>query len=177
MKIANFTHKKNNARNSSHSDEFSRLIFVGGFTLIELLVVIVIVGVLSSIALPSFLNQVSKARASEAKSSTGAILRAQQAYRYQTGTFTDQLSNLDISIQQGKYNYSIQNNLTTSYVEMRALPQSDNDLNRYAGAVSVDAEVNFRSIICESNDNVAAGGDADIIVPGFTCNNTSHEIN
>ena len=49
-----------------------------GFTLVELMIVIVIVGILSSVALPSFLNQRGKAQATEAASQMGVLLK--QAY-------------------------------------------------------------------------------------------------
>ena len=50
-----------------------------GFTLVELMIVIVIVGVLSAVALPSFLGQQNKAKITEATSKMGAILKSAHA--------------------------------------------------------------------------------------------------
>ena len=45
-----------------------------GFTLVELMIVIVIVGVLSAAALPNFLNQTAKAKATECTTKGGTIM-------------------------------------------------------------------------------------------------------
>ncbi|WP_304623070.1 MULTISPECIES: type IV pilin protein [unclassified Synechococcus] len=50
-----------------------------GFTLVELLVVVAIVGILSAVALPNFLSQTDKAKATEAKTNISATLKQGQA--------------------------------------------------------------------------------------------------
>ena len=46
-----------------------------GFTLVELMIVIVIVGVLSAVALPQFLNQTGKAKLTEAKTLASSYVK------------------------------------------------------------------------------------------------------
>ena len=57
-----------------------------GFTLVELMIVIVIVGILSAVALPNFLNQTNKARATEARTQLSAALKNAQMYVLEEGS-------------------------------------------------------------------------------------------
>ncbi len=56
-----------------------------GFTLVELIVVVVIIGILSSIAIPSFQNSSLKARQKGASILVSSYIKAAQAYKLETG--------------------------------------------------------------------------------------------
>ncbi|MEQ9554043.1 MAG: type IV pilin-like G/H family protein [Coleofasciculus sp. G3-WIS-01] len=77
-----------------------------GFTLIELLVVIIIIGILSAIALPSFLNQANKAKESEAKQYVGSMNRAEQAFYLEKNGFSTTISDLGLGIKTETANYT-----------------------------------------------------------------------
>jgi prepilin-type N-terminal cleavage/methylation domain-containing protein len=63
-----------------------------GFTLLEILIVIIIVGVLASVALPSYFRHVEAARGTEALQTVGIVRRALEACAMQTGSYTPCIS-------------------------------------------------------------------------------------
>jgi len=128
-----------------------------GFTLIELLVVIIIIGILSAIALPSFLNQANKAKQSEAKQYAGSMNRAQQAKYAENGDFVKSVNDLGIGIktQTSNYQYSIVDG-GKSNVGNQAISLSDSLLS-YTGTVALikpagQTDATTIAILCQAND-------------------------
>ena len=60
-----------------------------GFTLVELMIVIVIVGILSSVALPNFLSQSAKAKITEPLGKVSAGIKQAQSLWVELGSFDD----------------------------------------------------------------------------------------
>ena len=134
-----------------------------GFTLIELLVVIIIIGILSAIALPTFLGQANKARESGAKTNLGAINRAQQAYRIENGTFSSSLDNLDIGVSDtDDYEFSV-NSVGPDSTEAQASPIGDSseDLNDYVGCVSKNSDGSMEAEVLENGSCPNQGNSSD----------------
>ena len=158
----------------------------GGFTLIELLVVIIIIGILSAIALPSFLNQANKARQSEAKTYVGSMNRAQQAYYMENGAFTATISELGLGIQPKTENYSYTITLGTASapgtgsVATNKGAALQDALKGYAGGVALASvggnanDVTTSALLCEANNigkavpNEAAANGTVIFCPSGT---------
>lgn len=68
-----------------------------GFTLIELMIVIVIIGILSSIALPAYQQFAMRGNRGDGISAIQMILDAQERYYADNITYTSNLSNLGLS--------------------------------------------------------------------------------
>ena len=75
-----------------------------GFTLLELIMVIVIIGILASLAAPTYFKTVERARIAEARKMLGMIRSAQLRYYAEQAKFTSSLNDLDMEVPvQGKF--------------------------------------------------------------------------
>ncbi|MEH2014649.1 type IV pilin-like G/H family protein [Nostoc sp.] len=146
-----------------------------GFTLIELLVVIIIIGILSAIALPSFLNQANKAKQSEAKTYVGSLNKGQQAFFTEKGSF-GALADLGVGIKSQTVNYTYASaaqgtGTATNAYSTSSLTGTSNVVRNYSGKVSLISEgtssdATSIAILCETT---AVGGGPVEPTDGRTC--------
>ena len=150
-----------------------------GFTLIELLVVIIIIGILSAIALPSFLNQSNKAKLTEAKNNIRLASEAQKAHFVQYGEFitaTDASDaqalnavSTDVNIwtealgvspvtETDNYEYYINNAATGTQVSMVAVAKSPAVKGYFGSIMPLRGVVD--QVYCTAVRSVAEGGTA-----------------
>ena len=89
-----------------------------GFTLIEVMITIVIVGILASIAYPSYMSQVRKSRRSDAVQAFSQVQQAQERWRANNTTYSGAIADLGISATTagGYYTVAVSSTTATGYV-------------------------------------------------------------
>ena len=161
--MKNFTFKLLQQLNQKKADK--------GFTLIELLVVIIIIGILSAIALPAFLNQAAKARQSEAKQALASLNKAQQASYLENQAFATNISALGLGLSPTTENFSYGNaasatngsfaTTAASNTSMFATSVDTQAVKDYLGAAAVFTEngnTTTTTAICEEDDPTTNAG-------------------
>jgi type IV pilus assembly protein PilE len=72
-----------------------------GFTLIEVMIAVAIVAIISALAFPSFMDSFRKGRRSEAFAAINAVQLAQERWRANNPTYSDQLTNAANAVPPG----------------------------------------------------------------------------
>jgi type IV pilus assembly protein PilA len=120
---------------------------------VELMIVIVIVGILSSVALPSFLNQKSRAKAAEGVTQAGLYLKEAEIQHAEEVVAADILSN--IQTQMGVANADT----TKLFDYTAALDSGSTKLCVWAAGDSGDNDVKNKYL---AGSVVLGSGDPDI---------------
>lgn len=133
-----------------------------GFTLVELLVVIIIIGILSAIALPSFLGATAKAKQTSAKTTIGAVNSAQNAFRTENNSFASDMEALALGLptEDANYTFDVVGNADTATI---AATPKDTALKGYTGGVvryGLEGQSAIATIVCETK---AAGTEPPIL--------------
>lgn len=135
-----------------------------GFTLIELMVVVVILGVLATVALPSFLNQAAHSKQARALKYVGMVNRAQQAFFVENSRFAISTTELGFINENAPLDYTYTMTAGASGFEItstQAMPTNP-ALRGYAGVVfaTVDPSglARLGTVICQ-------GATADVPAP------------
>ncbi len=143
LKILQLLNKQNNNR---------------GFTLIELLVVIIIIGILSAIALPSFLNQAKKAKEVEPTTLINTANKKQTNYYLENGEFSRNPTDVELPTQTENYVYDVPSNILFFPIppELSIImgQPKDNQLRYVLGVTYIENDGNSHQRICKSKANL-----------------------
>lgn len=78
-----------------------------GFTLVELLIVVAIIGVLSTIGVPTFRKMIQKAKKSEAKVNLGGLYTAEHAFYSEYGVYGNSLAGIGFEMDGQTFIYAV----------------------------------------------------------------------
>ena len=125
------------------------------------LVLLMCIGLITAIALPSYLNMANKAKQSEGKQYVSSINKGQQAKFAENGTFSTSVDNLGLGIKTETTNYKYSVRATKQAAFNYAVSKHKTEKSYVGGVFLVPAypnaakdEMTITSILCEADDRV-----------------------
>ena len=76
-----------------------------GFTLVELLIAVAIIGILSTVGIPTYKRLIQKARKSEAKILLGGVVTAEEGFFAEWGFYGNNLRGIGFEVEGGQTKY------------------------------------------------------------------------
>jgi type IV pilus assembly protein PilE len=115
---------------------------LAGFTLLELLIAVAILGILASIAIPSYQSYIRKSRRADAIVALSRIQLAEEKWRANNTTYGS-LANIGVAStsDQAYYTLSIANTTGTGYVATAAAPSGSSQASD-TGCTAMTVTVN-----------------------------------
>ncbi|MEI7838963.1 MAG: type IV pilin protein [Methylococcaceae bacterium] len=109
-----------------------------GFTLIELMIVVAIIGILTSVAYPSYVKYIQKSKRSEAQAALLSMATAMEQWRVENNNDYTGVATSDITTSSTKnYTFSLSSDKTTyTLTAIPASPQDEDD----CGVLSLDSK-------------------------------------
>jgi len=86
-----------------------------GFSLMEVMIVVVIIGILAALAYLNLEKYLRRACQTEAKTNLSAIYTAQKIYFTLHQSYAEDINELDLSLAQGLYTFTIQEASTSTF--------------------------------------------------------------
>lgn len=132
-----------------------------GFTLIELLVVVLIIGILSSIALPQYQKAVDKARGTEAVTAIKTVTDSANLYFLENRKYPDSLNDLTIKAPDLK-NFTLTGDKTGVSSYKVTVAAKDGDANLITSSTRGKKSLTYcRGTDCKNffscTDNISVG--------------------
>ena len=101
---------------------------ISGFSLIDVMIVVVIIGILVALAFPNLDKYLKRARQTEAKINLSAIYTAQKIYYTIHQEYTDQITQLDITLDEDAiYGYTFEELSKTAFKSQASANIDDDD--------------------------------------------------
>ncbi len=146
-----------------------------GFTLVELIVVVMIIGILSSIAIPSFMNAGDKAKQQEASVLVSSYIKAAQAFYLENGTPANNAGDLSQYVKvMGCLNTDPNwcKNAQPPAIPIREVPPENTEWNSPSGYYSCRIFNNIRNLYVTSRSfnprtNIECGPDGKFWGKGY----------